>query len=151
MAFRHSIVQATAIAGIGLIAISSPAGAQAIGTYSGMTADGHAVTIVVGQDPNNSNLAITQFEIQFDAHCPISGLEFRQGENFGLLNDIIDRKATFTFDTVGLYSANTFLFHGKTGLTGTTQVRVPAIVDGNPPKRAELCVSPRQGFSATRQ
>jgi len=151
MAFRHSIVQATAIAGAGLITISSPAGAQAIGTYSGLTVDGHTISITVSQDPNNANLAITQLSLQFDAHCPISGTEYRQGENFGLLDDIIDHKVTFTFDTTGLYSQNSFLFHGRKGVTGRTQVRVPAIVDGNPPKRAELCVSPRQGFSATRQ
>lgn len=129
----------------------SQAGAQAIGTYSGMTADGHSVTITVAKDPNNSDLAITQFELQFDAHCPTSGTEFIQGENFGTLKDIVDGKAAFTFDTVGLYSQNTFIFHGKTGLTGKTQVRIPAIVEGSPPRRAELCVSPVQGFRATRE
>ena len=146
----HSVVQA-AIAAAGLLATVSLAGAQAIGTYGGLTADGHAITITVGQDPDNSNLAITQFTLQFDAHCPISGLEYRQGENFGLLKDIIDQKATFTFDTTGLYSQNSFLFHGRNRVSGKTQVRVPAIVDGDPPKRAELCVSPTQAFTATRQ
>lgn len=133
--------------------VATPAGAQQVGTYSGMTADGHSFSFAVGKDPNNGDFELTTLTIQYTAQCPASGTQFSQGESFGFANgqDIVGGKITFLFSNVGFYTLNQFVFGGKNGATGNTQVRLPLIVAGDPPKKAELCVSAKQAFSATRQ
>ncbi len=150
MLFAKSFV----ISALGVFAASA-AQAQAIGTYTGTTADGSSVTITVAQDPNNANLEIKVIAFGVSLLCQKSketlnyiGIGFNDG------SDIVDGKFSYTssdFFDIDLVTSMTF--HGSQSVKGRVGVNFaafqPAIGHEKLTTKVQACVSPTQTFSAT--
>lgn len=139
---------------LGLLAASA-AQAQAIGNYTGTTADGSSVTITVAQDPNNANLEIKVIAFGISALCEKSKETLNYiGIGFGDGYDIVNGKFSYVssdFSNIDLVTSMTF--HGTQSVKGRVGVNFaafdPAIGHEKLTTKVQACVSPTQTFSAT--
>jgi hypothetical protein len=140
---------------IGALVASSAVQAQQIGTYTGMTEDGSSVTITVAQDPNNDNLEIKVIAFGVSLLCQKSketlnyiGIGFNDGA------DIVGGK--FSYASSGFFDIDlvtAMAFHGTNSVKGKVGVNFaafdPAIGHDTLTNKVQVCVSPKQPFSAT--
>jgi hypothetical protein len=140
---------------IGALAAGSAAHAQQIGTYTGTTEDGSSVTITVAQDPNNANLEIKVLAFGISALCEKSketlnyiGIGFNDG--YDIIGGNFSYASSGFFD-IDLVTAMTF--HGTRSVKGKVGVNFaafnPAIGHQTLTNKVQVCVSPKQPFSAT--
>jgi hypothetical protein len=149
--FRRFGVFLSAICAVG---IAFPAAAQQAGTYSGVTADGNPISFSLGSDPNTGKLELTSLNVTFKAECAATGTSITKGYYIGLATgtDVRKGKVSYVYRAdPQIYIGTTIDFPNKTTATGSTGSRIALLVPGNPPSKAQLCVSQRQAFQATFQ
>lgn len=134
---------------------ASAAQAQAIGNYTGTTADGSSVTITVAQDPNNANLEVKVIAFGVNLLCEKSKETLNYiGIGLGDGYDIVDGK--FSYASSGFFDIDlvtNMTFRGSQSVKGRVGVNFaafnPAIGHETLITRTQACVSPNQTFSAT--
>jgi len=131
------------------MAVSTAGWAQTAGTYTGTSADGQAISLVVGLD-SNSVLAVTGASISYVAPCKGgSAPTLYTGWGFGTDTVITAHKATMTATDPFFYIVADMHFSGS-NVSGFITSRSPYLDPANtPPVRADFCESPKQAFSAT--
>ena len=134
-------------------AIASPAAAQQIGDYAGVTSDGSGVLFTVGADTGTGALAITNAAVFFDATCSGGAPNLDTGWGYGLLQDIVSRKVANT--TAGNYFTFTFdLAFSKDGQSATGHVSAdsPSLFPVGPtPTKGVICKSSRKTMTVNFQ
>jgi hypothetical protein len=124
-------------------AIASPAAAQQIGNYAGVTSDGQGVLFTVGTDAGTGSLAITNAAVFFDATCSGGAPDLVTGWGYDLTQDIVSRKVANV--TAGTYFTITFnLTFSKDGQSAMGRVSAdsPSLYPVGPtPTKAVFCKS----------
>lgn len=134
------------------LAATSTASAGALaGTYSGNSADGNGVTVVVGTDFNGA-LAATSATVFFSALCN-DGTTLNTGWSYGTDQPItgsrVSNLTASNYFTIGYHL--TFSADGQTA-TGTIASVAPTLTPVGPhPKRALFCRSMSQSVTLTIQ
>jgi hypothetical protein len=144
---RFVSFSAVALASCLTLAASGTAFAQTAGVYSGTTADGNPISMTVMG--SGSNYTITGFTLNFTADCAHSGGSidgnFASGANFPLTNGQADF-SLIVFQSVDSFGSLHFVGnHTIKGIITTDQATFDP--GSTPPKRAELCQSPKQAFT----
>jgi opacity protein-like surface antigen len=132
--------------------LASPAAAQVLGTYTGTSADGNGVSVTVGTDPNNNDLAITGASVGFSAPCKGStGFVLDTGWGFNPNADIVNGKVTVNYDFSYLSSTITLTFNNNTNTASgfITDISPTLYVVGPKPKKALFCESAKQAVTLT--
>jgi hypothetical protein len=125
--------------------LAGGAQAQTAGTYSGMTADGGNISLVItGTAPN---FTITSMNVGFTANCKHPVGSTTEGWGFFLGIPVVPAETDFHsgnhyYDITGFAKfPNNHSIKG--GITSVTAVFVPGSV---PPNAAHFCASPNQAF-----
>lgn len=141
------------IAAVGTI---SPALAQQVGTYTGTTQDGSAVTVIVATDPETSKLEVKTISFDVDMLCQKT-METLTDVGIGLGDgrDIAD-DGTFSYASSGFFDIDlvtSMTFKGTKNLKGKVGANlaafVPAIGHTKLTSKVQPCVSASQPFTAT--
>jgi hypothetical protein len=135
-------------------ALATPSMSQVAGTYAGTSADGNAVSFVVGTDTNNGELAVTTANISFSAPCKNSTYELNTGWSFGLLADINKARKVFISENGNYFRFKISLDFDSDGqsATGTILSTSPTLYPVGPnPARALICTAAMQALSLTLQ
>ena len=141
---------------LGAFCAASPALAQQVGTYTGTTQDGSAVTIIVATDPNTSKLEVKSFSFGVDMLCQksmetLSDVGIGLGDGFDIAGD-----GTFSYATSGFFDIDlvtSMTFKGTKSVKGKVGANlaafVPAIGHTKLTSKVQPCVSATQPFTAT--
>jgi len=136
-----------------LVALASPAAAQIAGTYTGTSADGQLVYIVVGTDPFTSAPAIEGAGIYFNAACKgKSGTVLSSSIGYNPNADLVGNQVTSNYDISFIASTFTLTFDDNTSsATGTITTYAPDLfpVGGVKPTKSLFCVSKKQALTLT--
>jgi hypothetical protein len=135
---------------IACASLAGPAAAQLVGTYNGLTADGHNIGFHVVS--KGGQLKISDISIGFTAQCAQTGTEY--SNNYGIYSlqhaGIKDGKAMVKFVDPQFTTTNRIEFNGNDA-QGTTDFRIALLVAAKKATQAQFCISERQAFTATFQ
>jgi hypothetical protein len=144
-------------AAIFAFALATPAAAVDVapGTYSGTSADGNDLTIVVATDPKNGDPELTYLGLNLTAFCRPPDLDYTLQGGWGIDASIdipktgkVKISAQFSYVTVE--ASLTFAADGS--VSGTITSYQPTLYPVGPkPTRALFCTSPEQALSLTLQ
>jgi hypothetical protein len=140
---------------VGVLIAGTSAQAQQVGTYKGTTEDGSSVTITVAHDPNNENLEVKVIAFGVSLLCEKSKETLNYiGIGLGDGYDIVG--GNFSYATSGFFDIDlvtNMTFRGMRFVKGKVGVNFaafdPAIGHPTLTSNVQVCVSPRQPFTAT--
>ena len=134
-----------------LVAIlATPAAAQQAGTYTGTSADGQNVYVIVGTDPYTNAPAIVGAGIYFNAACKgHSGTVLSSAWGYNPNTDLVGNQVTVNYDIPYIASSFTLTFNTNTNTaTGTITTAAPNMYPaGVRPTKALYCLSKKQPLS----
>ena len=143
---RYKFIAALA----GALFTTTGAMAQLAGTYSGMSADGNTIVMVVTE--SSGVFTATTTNVGFVASCNIPGNTVSEGWGFLLNQQFVNNAMSFTSHNDYYYIFGKAHFSGNTVIKGVITSLTATFAPGNtPPIKSQFCKSPNQAFTLTKQ
>lgn len=143
--YTHAGLQCAAL--LALVIGGTQAGAQQIGTYNGTTADGHALSLDVAQDPSTGDLYIDSIGSGYTMTCAKTGDQQEWGVGWqGYVAAITNGKSSAKL--LGLTADTNFTatFSGTSTVKGKISAGVPELTSD---KASQVCSEASQAYTAT--
>jgi hypothetical protein len=126
------------------------ASAQQAGTYSGTSADGGNITMIVTE--SGGVFTATTMNVGFVASCNIPGNTVSEGWGFLLNQPFVSGAMDFLSHNDYYYILGKAHFSGNTVIKGVITSLTATFAPGStPPIKSQFCKSPNQAFTLTKQ